>query len=154
MSYPTDPKSVLVRERVLALLRDIVAGDDFYFTPGYVWDNYKAWNEIDADYSLEVYFGEGGEPTPYAGLQMEEPFILIVHGRIGKSEDPPGDVRKAMRDVRKAIMDDAAGGTLASLAARVKLGASRTDGGQEASLGSGWFEQEFSITILGNIKDL
>jgi hypothetical protein len=154
MSYPADTKSILVRERVLEILHNIVEGDSYFLTPGYVWDNYKAWNDIQTDYALEVFFGDGGEPIPQNGLQMEEPFTLIVHGRISHSDDPPGDIRKALRDVRVAILTDAAGGTLAVYAARVKLGATRTDGGQEASQGSGYFEQDFEISVSGLIETL
>jgi hypothetical protein len=152
MSYPTDPKSITVRDQIVSVLRDIVAGEDFFFTPA-VFDNWKHWKEIESFPSYEVYFGDGQELVPNQGLQYEETFTLIVHGRV-KTDDPSGDIRKCLRDVRKAIMTDAASGTLGTLTLLVKPGASRTDHGQEAGIGSGWFEQDFQVTINGNLENL
>lgn len=153
MSYPTDTKSILVRERVLAVLHGIIAGADFFFTPGVVYDNYKNWIEREAFPSYEVYFGAGGNWTMYAGLMGEETFTLAVRGQV-KDDDPASAVRKALRDIRKAIMDDAAATSLDGNALKVSIGSTTTDDGQESSLGSAWFIQEFAITISGEIEDL
>jgi hypothetical protein len=157
MSYPVDPKSVRVRARVLEVLRDIVAGDNFYFTPGVVYDNFKNWKEREAYPSYIVVFGGGGDWKEWSGLQAAETFILIVHGDFQDDEDAPAAVRKGVRDVRKAIMDDmvnGGAGSLQTLVDHLTLGAVTTDNGAEAMLGSGWFDQEFAITISGEIEDL
>jgi hypothetical protein len=157
MSYPADPKSIQVRDRVLVLLHAIVEGDSYFMTPGVVYDNFKNWKEREAYPSYCVFFGEGGEWAEHQGLQAAETFILIVHGDF-QDDDAPAAVRKGVRDVRKAIMDDAAGGGVATslqvLCAHVTLGKLTTDNGTEAMVGSGYFDQEFSITILGKIEDL
>jgi len=158
MSYPTDPKSVLVRERIIAVLRDIVGGSDFFYTPGVVYDNYVNWKAREAFPAYQVYFGAGGEWKEHAGLQAEETFSVLVHGEFKERDDSPVAVRRGIRDVRKAIMDDSASGgtadSLQALCARVTLGGTETDNGQGALVGSGWFTQEFLVTISGAIQDL
>ena len=157
MSYPADTKSILVRARVIAVLREIVAGDDFFITPGVVYDNFKNWKEREAYPAYLVVFGSGGEWKEYGGLQAAETFALIVHGDFKDCEDAPADVRKGIRDVRKALMDDMATGgegSLAELVDHLTLGATTTDNGEGAMLGTGWFDQEFQITISGKIEDL
>lgn len=157
MSYPSDTKSILVRARALALLQAIAAGDDFFITPGAVYDNLKNWKEHESYPAYFIAFGAGGEWKEYGGLQAAETFTLIVHGDFKDCEDAPADVRKGMRDVRKALMDDMATGgegSLATLADHLTLGALTTDNGEGALVGMGWFNQEFAITISGQIEDL
>jgi len=157
MSYPTDPKSITVRARIIDVLRDIVSGDDFFFTPGVIYDNFKNWKEREAYPAYSVFFGPGGEWKEYLGLQAAETFTLIVHGDFKDDEDAPATVRKGIRDVRKALMDDMAqggDGSLGTLCDRVTLGATSTDNGTGAMIGVGWFDQEFQITISGQIEDL
>lgn len=154
MSYPTDPKSVRVRERIIAVLRDIVEGDDYFYTPGVVYDNYKNWKEREAFPAYQVYFGSGGEWKSYGGLSAEETFSVIVYGEFKERDEAPRAVRCGLRDVRKAVMDDAAATSLDGTALRVTLGLAETDEGKGALVGSGWFTQEFLITIAGAIEDL
>jgi hypothetical protein len=158
MSYPADIKSIRARARVLEVLREMVAGDDFFFTPGVVYDNFKNWAERQTYPSYCVFFGEGGEWAERQGLQAAETFIIIVHGDFKDDEDAPATVRKGIRDVRKAVMDDAATGGISTslqvLCDHVTLGKLTTDNGTEAMVGSGWFDQEFSIIISGKIEDL
>jgi hypothetical protein len=157
MSYPAELKSVLVRERIIEVLRDISAGDDFFFTPGVVYDNYKNWKEQEAFPAYSIFFGAGGEWKEYAGLQAAETFVVIVHGDFKDDQNAPKSVRQGIRDVRKAIMDDMATGgedSLATLCDHITLGATATDNGQGAMIGSGYFDQEFSITISGKIETL
>ena len=157
MSYPTDTKSILVRARAIALLQAIAAGDDFFITPGAIYDNLKNWKEHEAYPAYFIVFGSGGEWKEYQGLQAAETFTLIVHGDFKNCEDAPSDVRKGVRDVRKAFMDDMAtggDGSLASLVDHLTLGELTTDNGEGALVGMGWFNQEFSVTISGLIETL
>jgi len=169
MAYPAEStKSVEVRDRIIAILKEIVAGTNFYYTPGVVYDNFKNWKEREAYPAYAVFYGAGGEWTQYAGLNVSETIVVIVHGDFSDSEDAPKAVRLGLRDVRKRIMDDAIGLndgtgdgdgdeddlTLNQVALRVTLGAVTTDNGTEAMAGSGYFDQEFLITINGAIGDL
>ena len=157
MSYPIDPKSIQVRDRVVEVLGDIVEGDDFFKTPGAVCDNWKHWKEVDTFPTYEVWFGPGEPLLNRAGLMAEETFTFIVHGRIRNDEDAPGEVRKCIRDVRKALMDDRVSGvsdSLGELCLMLKIGRTETDNGQESASGFGWFNQEFLCTVSGAIEDL
>lgn len=151
MSYPTDPLSVQVRDRFVAALQDIVAGDDYFFTADVVYDNYKNWKERQGDRAYEVWFGSGGTWEEFIGDQAAETFTVIVHGSTQNDENAPRTVRCLIRDVRKAILDDA---ELSELCSRVTLGETRTDNGAGAMVGSGWFDQEFFCTISGAIDEL
>ena len=151
MSYPTDPLSVQVRARVLEVLGDIVEGDDYFATPGVVYDNYKNWKEREAFPAYEVIFGSGGAWEEQIGDHASETFTLVVHGSIADNEDPPSAIRKLIRDVRKAILNDT---TLGTLASRITLGETRTDNGAGALTGGGWFDQDFAVTIHGQIEEL
>jgi hypothetical protein len=163
MAYPTaSTKSVKVRDRIIDILKEIVAGDYFYYTPGVVYDNFKNWKEREAYPAYAVFFGPGGTWEERQGLQAAETFTIIVHGDFSDSEDAPKAVRLGLRDVRKAVMDDMTsspvlvitGDSLGSLCDHLTLGAVTTDNGVEAMVGSGWFDQEFAITISGKIEDL
>jgi len=157
MSYPTDPKSVRVRDRVIAVLKDIVEGDDFFFTPGAVYENRTTWKEVESYPAYIVWFGSGGEWKEYQGLQAAETFTLVVHGEFKDADDAPASVRKGIRDVRKALMDDMATGgedSLAELVDHLTLGATSTDNGTGTMIGVGYFDQEFLVTISGKIEDL
>lgn len=167
MSYPENPKSILVRNRIVAVLRDIAAGDDFFYTPGIVYDNFKSWKEREAFPAYMVFFGAGGEWQEYQGLQAAETFTVIVHGDF-KDDDAPTAVRRGIRDVRKAIMDDMTqlstvesdgdddedDWALGRLCDRLTLGPTETDNGAGAQVGVGWFNQEFKVTISGYIENL
>ena len=151
MSYPTDPLSVQVRARVLTVLDNIVAEDGYFSTPGVVYDNYKNWKEREAFPSYEVIFGAGGSWEEQMGDYASETFTLVVHGSIAADEDPPSMIRKLIRDVRKAVLNDA---TLLALVSRITLGETRTDNGAGALVGGGWFDQDFLCTIHGQIEEL
>jgi hypothetical protein len=155
MSYPTDPKSIAVRDRVITVLRAIVQGNDYFFT-SVVFDNWKHFKEILEFPSYEVYFGPSQPLQHLSGGVAQETFTLIVHGRI-QSDDPPGDVRRAIQDVRRALLADrinGAAGALSSLLLTMFVGASQTDNGEEAEKGFGWFNQEFICTMYGAVEDL
>jgi hypothetical protein len=163
MAYPAEStKSVEVRDRIIAILKEIVAGTNFYYTPGVVYDNFKNWKEREAYPAYAVFYGAGGEWQERQGLQAAETFTIIVHGDFSDSEDAPKAVRLGLRDVRKCVMDDMTssatidvpGDSLGTLCDHLTLGATTTDNGTEALLGSGWFDQEFQITISGKIEDL
>jgi hypothetical protein len=151
MSYPEDTKSILVRNRVLEALREIAAGEDYFYTPGVVYDNFKNWSERQAYPSYCVFFGDGGEWEEMLGDLAAEKFTIIVHGEFKDDEDAPATGRKGVRDVRKAVLNDA---TLMAIANRVTLGRLTTDNGAGAMIGSGWFDQEFICTVSGAIDEL
>ena len=159
MSYPTEPKKLSVIERVIAVLNDIVEGDDYFYTPGDVQGKKTHWMKQLADLSYAAIFaGAEDAPVHHAGYNVEETFSIVVIGDI-KNND--GELQKmiprCLRDVRSALFADMAvgtAGTLGILCRGLQLGPWTSGVGQGPSENQGHFEQQFMFTISGDIKDL
>jgi len=157
MSYPAETKSIRVRNRFIELLNRIVKGEEFFSTTGVVYDRWKNWKQRDDYPAYSVFFGPTKEWQEMAGMMAMETLILIVKGAIRNEEDAPAQVRRCLRDVRKAVMDDmisGGAGSLQELCKHLTIGSAATDNGDYASEGYGYFDQEFEVTIYGAIEEL
>lgn len=159
MGYPTEPKKVTIHDRLVAVLAEIVEGDDYFYTPDAVQGKATPWQEKLADYTLEVFFGGAEEPPMhFSGQVIEEVFTVVIEGAI---RDRDGECQKALaralRDVRKAVLADMVAGTsgcLGAYALRTRLGAWDSAPGEGVFEGRGRFRQEFKITVSGDISSL
>jgi hypothetical protein len=147
---PEVSKRYQVLVRAKEVLSSISAGDDYFFTPGHVEIGIRSIDEVKAFPAYFLSIGTAGEVSEYGSGFTWEAFDLVVDGWVKGNEDLPLMVEKAISDVRKAIMADYENLTsgLGSIVLTLKIkGGPETDEGALASLGFGFFEQRFMITV-------
>jgi len=148
---PELSKRYLILERAKEVLSSITAGNDYFLTPGHVEIGLRPIDEIKAFPAYFLSIGASkGEISHYASGLTWEVFDLVVDGVVKGSADLPALVEKALADVRLAIRKDFDNNIsgLGALALELKTsGGPETDEGSLASLGFGFFEQRFEVTI-------
>lgn len=158
MAPSTDPRKLQVRDRIFKVLEDIKAGSDFHFTPKKVFKVDVLEVDCPGFPCYSVHPDSGGQMIDESDGYFQETYNLNVKGLVKDMADPGAVVLKAIRDVRKAINDDYAGGlpgSLGALATRLRFPEPpATDNGFFSGQGLGYFEQRVELTIVGKLEDL
>lgn len=157
---PTDPKRLQVLDRMIAVLKAVTAGANFFFTPAeVVKGSILLGVEAKAYPTYMVHAGTGGEDIDhFVDQQYQEIFYPEVEGIVFDVNDIVTMIEKCVRDVRKAIDDDAASGAVGSLG---QISLTKIKGPPDIELGAmanqatsvvggfGWFSQKFQVNIEG-----
>ena len=155
MTTPATPLRLQVLERVVAILKDITAGEDYFFTPGEVIKGYCHPLEIKSFPHYAVSYDSGGTISVEATDYFIEDFYINVKGHVKPRDgDPVTAMERALRDVRVAIDTDqrpaAGAGSLNALNVLAFWEEPpTTDNGYLATEGMGFFEQRIKIQVHG-----
>jgi hypothetical protein len=163
MSYPTDPKTLQVLNRIIEVLAAISPADGFFYPvgEGNVIRGVKAWDEITAFPFDMVYLGPEHSAPEYQmdGLVLKFPTIQIeayVDSR--GDDDTVTKLIKHLADVQRAINDDtksgSGAGSLGVIADYAKVGIAETDDGMLAGEGLAAFKLSIQCQISGDWGDL
>ncbi len=158
MAPAAESKRLQVLNRIIAVLQAILAGDDFWYTPGEVVKRFKHWSECTKFPTYMVFSSTGGEIV-YAGEQQyDEAFYVSVKGIVQDNLDTVTKLERSIRDIRKAINDDSLSpdpGTLGALAVQVRIDEPpETDDGYLSLEGFGFFDQKIRCVISGDFGEL
>jgi len=158
---PTNPLALQIIDRIIAVLKGITAGDDFFFTPYDVAKKFIHWEEAVLTPTKPHYmvFRDSGGSIEFAGTDLyDEHWYINIKGYVKDNSDTVTKLEKAIRDIRKAINDDSKSAVAGSLGA---LGVQTifeeppsTDNGYLSSEGFGFFEQRVKIITSGDFGEL
>jgi hypothetical protein len=153
-----ESKRLQVINRIVSVLQGILAGSDFWYTPGEVAKRFKHWSECTKFPTYMVFSSSGGE-IAYAGeMQYDETFYVSVKGIVQDNLDTVTKLERSIRDIRKAINDDSISpnaGTLGALAVQVRIDEPpETDDGYLSLEGFGFFDQKIRCVISGDFGEL
>jgi len=158
---PTNPLTQQVIERVITVLEDITAGDDFFYTPFAVIKRYVHWREarFTATKPLYMVFRDSGGVITAIGENLYcEDYFINIKGYVQDPSDTVTKLERAIRDIKKVINDDSKGetvGTLGTLAAAVTIEEPpETDNGYLSLEGIGFFDQRIRVRIDGDFGEL
>ena len=155
------PLRLQVIDRIVAVLKGIVAGAVYFYTPGGVEKRFVHWTEAKNFPTYMVFTGSGGTVglSGAAGGDSEytEDFFVSVKGIVKDSEDTVTRLERCIADVRKAIdLDSQSGepGTLGAIAVQTTFEDSPdTDDGYLSLEGFGFFDQRVRVSIAGNMGE-
>lgn len=160
MMPPANPLRLQVIDRIVAVLKAIVAGDNYFYTPYEVNKRLVLPEEAKGFPSYSVHADSGGviECSGAGADEYTADFFINVKGVV-KDMAAPGDVLiKCHRDVCKAIDTDSISGTAGSLGA---LGVETrveempaTDNGNWSPVGFAGFDQRIRCRIAGSYGEL
>lgn len=153
-SPSSNPMRLQVLDRIQTVLAAIVAGSNYWYTPYGVGKKFVHWMEPNGYPYYMVFAGSGGPVESESGNRFQETFHVTVKGYVQSNTDTVTVMEKALRDIRKAIMADAAGPVAGSLGALGALAfikeSAKTDDGYLSAEGFGFFDQDIEITIIGD----
>lgn len=162
MSYPTDPKTLQVLDRVLLVLREIVRGDDYFVTPGDVIKGFAHYSTLTRFPAYMVAFeGASERPVPIGDNLYHETIAVSIKGWV----DPElGEcvtrLLKCVRDVQRAVNEDTRPGagplSLGVLCCQCDVDTVETDNGFLAveQRGFGYFDQRVVAVVEGDWGEL
>lgn len=154
---PTEPLLLRVRDRIVTVLKTIVAGDDYNRTPYDVTERLVHWREA-RGYPLFMVYIESAEPPEFAGANhYEQNIIFTVKGYVKNKTDTGKEMLLSITDIRRAINLDSksgAAGTLGVLTTQARIADFWTDNGYLALEGFGFFEQKIAIEVTGDEGEL
>lgn len=154
---PNDPKRLKIVDRLVTVLKTIVAGNNYFFTP---YEIAKGFISSPTGFPVYMVLSEtGGGMTEELDQQWEETFYVSIRGVVQSTSDVVTPMERAIRDVRKAINDDfkpeAGAGSLITLASSIKIdGPPDIDYGFEGTHFFGYFSQRIKIQIFGEIGEI
>ena len=118
MSQPSDPKRIVIRDRVITVLKAITKGSDYFYEPFEVTKRFIHWREAKGYPTYMVHSDSGGENITLSNHQFDSTFYLSVKGVFnGDIDDPQIAVFRGHKDIRKAIDYDSHSGGAGSLLA-------------------------------------
>jgi len=158
---PSDPLTQQIIERIIAVLKAITTGDNFFYTPAAVAKRFVHWREasFSADKPYYMVFRDSGGTIEYIGENNYcADYFINIKGYVQDNNDTVTRLERAIRDICKAINDDSKGeaaGTLGALAAAVTIEEPpETDNGYLSLEGIGFFDQRIRIRIDGEFGEL
>lgn len=147
-----------VINRIVAVLQAIVAGGNYFYTPGAVTKKYLTESELKAFPTYMVFASTGGSIEIVSTNLYDETFIVSIKGWIQDQADTVTKVENAVRDIRRAINEDSksgVAGSLSTLAVEVRIEEPPdTDDGYWSVANLGWFDQRIRVTISGDFGEL
>ena len=161
MSYPADPKTLQVLDRVVVVLQEIVAGDDYFYTPGGVIKGIVAYDTITSFPGDMVYLGSEHQAPEYHldGTVLKFPTVQI-EGYVDATgeEDTITRLIKHLADVQRAVNEDSKSGagpdSLGVIADYARVGIAETDDGMLAGEGRAGFKLSIQCCVSGEWGEL
>ena len=161
MAVPATPKRLSVIDRVVAVLKAIDPSLGFFYPPYAVQKRLMNFKEC-GGYPTYFVFMSGAGAAPEAHLDSEyvESLTLSIQGWVDlELGEPQSKLCKCIRDVQKAIADDAkstVAGSLGVLCANglCDIGGVETDNGGFSLEGASFFSQEISVKLIGDFGEL
>lgn len=160
MAYPTTPKRLQVLDRVVAVLKAIHEGTDYFYSAYEVTKRARHFNECGGFPTYMVFMNGEAEPEQHLDSENVVKMTLSVSGWVDlELGEPQSKLLKCIRDVEKAIDTDAkstASGSLGVLCANglVDVGAVETDNGGFSADGFAAFTQTITVQIMGQWGEL
>jgi len=158
---PTDSLTLQAIDRVITVLKAIVAGDDYFYTPYDVAKKFIHWQESPVTPTKPHYmvFRDSGGSIEFSGTnQYDETWYINIKGYVKDNADTVTKMERAIRDIRKAINDDsksAEAGSLGVIAVQTIFEAPpETDNGYLSSEGFGFFDMRVKVITSGDFGEL
>lgn len=156
-TYPADPKTLQVLERVVTVLKSIVGGADYFYTVGEnAIKGIRLYSEITSFPYDMVYLGPEDRKPEYIPDSLIFKYITVQIEAYVDAEGGESMTKliKHLRDVTKAINDDmrpgAGAGSLGELAAHAHIGIAETDDGMLAGDGLAAFKLSIVACLSGD----
>jgi hypothetical protein len=162
MSYPLDPKTLQILDRVIEVLKDVTAGADYFYSiGGNVIKGIVGYDTLTSFPFDMVYLGPEHSAPEYQpdGLVIKFPTIQ-VEGYVDATgeEDTITRLIKHLRDVQKAVNEDtksgAGAGSLGVIAVYARVGIAETDDGMLAGDGRAAFKLSINCCVDGDWGEL
>ena len=159
MAGPEKSKRLQIIDRVKTVLKNIVAGDSYNYTPYDVVKGPLDDSRLKGYPTYGVKVIPGGEIVEYLDQQNAEAFIIAVWGKLQDRDDVTTPLENAIRDVRKAITDDfkpaAGAGSLGTLATDVRIEAPPDMAYEYGDIGFfGIFIQPIRVQTFGEFGEI
>jgi len=165
MPPAANPLRLQVRDRIITVLKAIVTGSDFFYTPAYVETRFVHWTEARGFPTYSVFPDSGGslELAGAAGPESiyDEIYYLNAKIIVQDNVDAGAVLEKCLRDVRKAINDDsisASAGSLRNMSGvveiRIEDGVETDNGYLSIDGGFAFAEQRIRVRISGKYGEL
>jgi len=158
---PTDPLTLQIIDRIITVLKAIIAGENYFYTPYAVAKKFTHWQEASMTPTKPHYmvFRDSGGSIEFAGTDLyDEHWYINIKGYVKDNSDTVTKLEKAIRDIRKAINDDSKSAVAGSLGA---LGVQTifeepptTDNGYLSSEGFGFFDMRIKVITSGDFGEL
>lgn len=153
------PKRLRIRDRAVVVLKSIVAGSTYFFTPTEVLNKLIPPGQAQGDLTYMVFTDSGGSMEESDDLLIDEDFYFDVSAYCKNEADPQSMMEKALADVRRAIMADAINKvdseSLGNIAILVKITEpAETDNGVFSAEGLAFFTQRFSVKISSSLLEM
>ena len=159
--YPSDPKSLVVIDRIVEVLAAIRAGADFFYTPQEVTKRFIHWRDAKGYPTYMVHIASGGVVTNIGTDLYRYQFWLSVKGIVRELGDTVSPLVKSIRDIQKAINDDtkdrSSTGALGTMPCITEIRIDdppETDNGYLAVEGFGFFDQRIRVSIDGDFGEI
>lgn len=114
---PSEPLRLTILKRFETVLKAIVAGDDFFFTPHKVSKHPIEYELAKYGPLYQVYSGDEAGPVDYTvgHLTRDETFYVNIQGIVHDRADLTTKLERALCDIRKALDEDAISSTAGTL---------------------------------------
>lgn len=159
MAYPTTPRLITIIDRVVEILKNITAGDDYFYTVGEnVFLGLRSYAEATSFPFDSVYLGSDHRPPEYLPDHQvyKYPRILVAGITDEEAGEPIKKMVKHLADVQKAIEADLKStetGSLGQLVQWGHLGSVITDEGELGLEGAAGFRQDIDLCLIGEWGD-
>lgn len=154
---PIAPLLLTVRDRIVTVLKAIVADDAYNRTPYDVIERFVHWREA-RGYPLFMVYIESAEPPEFAGANhYEQNVVFTIKIYVKNRIDTGKELLLSIADCRKAInLDSKSGvaGTLGTLTTQARIADFWTDNGYLALEGFGFGELKIAIEVSGDEGEL
>lgn len=156
MAYPNDPISLQCLERVVSVLKNIQAGDTYFYTVGEnVVKGLRLFSETTGFPFDMVFFGSDHRDPEYLPDHNIYRYVTISVAAFVDEEmgEPITKLSKHMRDVQLALETDlrsGEAGSLGALAGWGNLGTVITDEGELGLDGVAGFRQDIRLCLVGD----
>ena len=161
MTWPNDPRRLVIVDRIVEALSLIRSGDDYFYTPHKVQKRFVHWAEVKGFPLYMVHTATGGHLDLSGHNLFEETFYISVKGYISDKQDTVTKLERAIRDVRYCIDQDSkdrlTSGALGTLGWIFQIRIDdppETDNGYLSLEGIGFFDQRIRAHISGNFGEL
>lgn len=155
-TYPPDPLTLQVIDRIVTVLKGIVGGADYFYTVGEnVIKGAKHYQEV-TSFPFDMVSAETEDRKPeYLPDNLVRKYMAVSVKAYVDAEggEPVTKLLKHLRDVQKAINEDSRSGTagaLGAIADFTEIETVETDNGMLALEGYGYFDQRVVVCITGN----
>lgn len=155
MAYPTTPRLAQIIDRIILILKNVLAGDEYFYTIGEnVARGLRNYTEASAFPFDCVYLGSDHKPPEYLPDHrvFRYPKFLIAGIVDEEKGEPITKMVKHLADVQKAIEADLKStdaGSLGQLVDWGHLGSVITDEGELGLEGCAGFRQDIDVCLVG-----